>query len=134
MLSLNIAKRLGIKGGKYSIVGISTYLLDLFILVTLVNQTDMSYWLAAAGGFAVGITVNFTILYYWVYKGTDQTFGQGYIFFIIIALASITVISYGTATLVEDFGITLIVARSLVGIFTGTTNFLINTFFNFKQL
>lgn len=134
MKSFTIALRLLERGLKYSSVGVSTYLLDLIILLTLTAFTPIPYWLAVSLGFTIGVTINFTISYYWVYKGTTQRFERGYVIFMGLAILSLIVVSVGTATLFVEFGIPLVVARTLMGSVTGTCNFLINTFFNFKLL
>ena len=132
MIALSRVKNLGVRGAKYSVVGISTYLLDLSILALLLTFTPLHYLLAVAIGFLVGISVNFLISYHWAFKGTEQKPIRGYVFFVLIAFSGVTIATVSVGFLVIQFSVPVLIARTLVGSLTGTANFLINAVFNFK--
>lgn len=126
--------RLLARGVKYSIIGVSTYTLDISIVLLLTTHTTLYYPFAVAIGFFIGVTVNFLISYHWVYADSAQTAGRGYLYFVTIALLGIVVITASTTALVETLGLSLLVARTVVATLVGIGVFLINTIFNFKVL
>ena len=115
-------------------VGFATFLLDLGILFTLVKFTAVPYSFAVAIGFLIGVSINFSISYYWVYAGTTRRFHHGYFLFLIVAIIGAFVITISTSWLVEVFALPLLVARVMVGGVVGVIGFLLNTFLNFRLL
>jgi putative flippase GtrA len=118
---------------KYTLVGVSTYLFDLGIVALLTYGFGMHYTYAVGIGFLIGISVNYQITYHWVFKGTERRKLTGYIIFGLLALLGMTLIMTGTSLLTEQFGLPLLIARTLVGGFLGIVGFLVNSIFNFKM-
>lgn len=133
-MNIGILKRLLRRGSKYATVGLATFLLDLGIVAILTTYTKLPYTISIAIGFLIAVSINFTISYHWVYAGTARRFHHGYVLFICLALGGAIFISVGTVWLVESFGFPILVARLLIGGIVGVTNFLFNTFFNFRLL
>ncbi len=133
-MQMGLLKRLLKRGSKYATVGFATFLLDLGIVAILTTYTELPYTISIAIGFLVAVSINFAISYHWVYAGTARRFHHGYALFICLALGGAIFISTGTVWLVESFGFSIIVARLLLGGIVGVTNFLFNTFFNFRLL
>lgn len=127
-------QRLARRAIGYSSVGMSTFALDLSIVAVAHHWFAMPFPAAVAIGFLVGISINYAICYHVIYHGTEQKFLLGFLFFVGIALIGVTLVTSAVVVLVERFGIALLLARVLVGAVTGSVNFLINTFFNFKML
>lgn len=119
---------------KYTAVGVSTYILDLGIVALLTYVFDIYYTTAVAIGFIIGISLNYQVTYHWVFKGTKRKKLTGYIIFGLLGLLGMTLITLGTSFLVENFGLQLFVARSIVGGFLGIVGFMVNAIFNFKML
>lgn len=117
----------------YSLVGTSTYAFDLALIYVFKNFLGLTDGISVALGFIIAVSTNFLISYYWVYKGTEQRKLHGYMFFVGLAIAGLFIITFGTLFLQAALGIGLYTARTLVGLFVGTANFLLNTFFNFKM-
>jgi putative flippase GtrA len=124
--------RLVKRGAKYATVGGGTYLFDLCLIYIMTTYLGVNTTLAVGLGYLVAVNLNFLLTYYYVYRGTTQTLGQGYLFFITLIFFGALIIAYGTTYLATEFSLPLLLARSIVAIMVGTTNFLINTFFNFK--
>lgn len=117
---------------QYSAVGIGTFLLDLAIIQIAISYFGASDAVALAIGFAIGVTTNYLLSYYWVYRGTKRSVAVGYIIFTILALLGVVFVIYATIYLAGAFGLPLLVARTIIATFVGIVNFFINTFFNFK--
>ena len=85
-------------------------------------------------GFGIGVTVNFLLQYFVVYAGTPQRFLTGYGFFVTLAIVNLFIMVHGAWFLYETMGVPFLAARLAIGSVTGSINFLLNTFFNFKLL
>ncbi len=133
-MNIGLLKRLLKRGSKYATVGFATFLLDLGIVAVLTAYTKFPYTISIAVGFLIAVSINFVISYHWVYAGTARRFHHGYALFICLALGGAIFISTGTVWLAESFGLSILIARLLIGGIVGVTNFLFNTFFNFRLL
>jgi putative flippase GtrA len=127
-------KNLSVRGARYSIGGISTFLIDLGIVLILTTYTSIHTNVTLVLGFAIGITINYFFSYFWAFKGTSQTLLRGYFYFLIIGICTGVIISYTTTSLMEISALSLLIARTIVATFAGLINFLLNTFFNFKVI
>ncbi len=122
------------RGVKYAASGTSTYLFDLALIFLLTTHTTMSLGVAIAIGFLAGVTVNFFINYHWTFSGTAQTKPRGYVMYILLALLGATLISFGTTSLIEQFGLPLLAARTILAVCLGCAGFVINGTLNFRVL
>ncbi len=129
-----IIKRASSRFGKYLVVGVSTYLIDLALVFILTATTAIPYTLAIGIGFVVGISINYHYSYHWVFRGTERSKLQGYIIFALLGLSGAILIMLGTHIFVEQLNFDLYIARTIVGAFLGTVGFLINALLNFKVL
>lgn len=116
----------------YSGVGIFTYVLDITIIVIAILAFDVHYQHAVAGGFLVGVTINYLLCYFWVYQGTERNFLVGLLIFFALAGLGVVAITYTVSVLVEQYRMPLLIARTLIAAAVGLVNFGFNTFFNFK--
>ena len=119
---------------QYSVVGIGTFILDLAIIYALTNTKTTSDTTALVIGFGTGITINYLLSYYWVYRGTKRHFLTGFIIFLTLAILGSVCIVFATHALISHFALPLLIARTIVAAAVGFCNFLINTFFNFRLL
>lgn len=117
----------------YSLVGGSTYAFDLALIFLFRSIIGLPDWLSVALGFIIAVSVNFLLSYFWVYRGTKQTKTKGYLIFVGLAFAGLVIVVNGTLFL-TSLGLGLYIARTIVGGLVGSTNFFINTFFNFKMV
>ena len=118
--------------GGYSLVGGSTFLIDL-LLVHLFFTLGMSEYFAIVLGFLIAVSINFTLSYRFVFAGTKRTLGKGYLYFFVIACIGILFIGPATIFLKDIFALNLYIARIIVGGTAGTINFFLNNFLNFKM-
>lgn len=130
---LSLIRRFFIRLLSYSSVGLCTFALDMVIIAVLHYQYDVDYVTAVGVGFLIGVSLNYILCYFWVYRGTERNVFIGFILFLLLALAGIIFITHSVRFLV-DLQVPLLIARSLVAGFIGMINFLLNTFFNFKLL
>lgn len=118
---------------RYSVVGISTFTVDLAIVYALVTYLSVDTGTALASGFLIGVTINYIASYYWTYRGTKRDREVGYAIFIAFALLCALII-VATVGVLVSFGANFYVARVVVALCIGFLNFILNTFFNFKLL
>lgn len=123
-----------LRGYRYGVVGVGTYVLDLLIVYTLTTYTSIPLFGAILLGFLIGVSINYSISYYWAFAGTSTRLFSGYSFFILTALMTGAVIAYTTTLLVDIFELPLIVSRTCVAGIIGTINFILNARFNFHVL
>ena len=124
----NLLKRFG----GYSAVAGTTFLLDLFLL-NLLTQNGFSEYVSVVTAFLIAVSVNYYFSYTFVFTGTSRSLKQGYVFFLGIAVFGLLVIGPLTVFINNQFEVGIVMARILVAGFSGTTNFLLNNFFNFKM-
>lgn len=129
---INFILRLANRGVKYTSVGVTTFVIDMIIVATLLTWFNLPYQGAIGLGFLIGVTLNYFLSYFYVYAGTEQTIVQGYVIFFLLAVGGMVFITLGVTYLVEIFEIGILVARLLTGTIVGLSNFIINTFLNFK--
>ncbi len=117
---------------RYSLVGASTFPLDMALLWFFVNTLSMNYLLAIGVAFLMAVSVNYSINRPWAFYGTRRGFWGGYGFFISIGVlvATLTVILTGLVTNLLE--VHFLVARVLVAGFVGIVGFFINLYFIFK--
>ena len=118
--------------GRYTVVGVSTFLVDLGLLYALTSLGVPTYF-AVVISFTTAVSINFLLSYRYVFTGTKRQPGSGYLLFLTIALIGFLVIAPGTVILNERFQIDLYTARVIMALLTGGTNFLLNNFLNFKM-
>lgn len=126
--------RISRRFGKYTIVGVGTFIFDLTLLAILSNTTEIYYPILVAVSFEIAVSINFAISYTWVFKGTKRRPLSGYVYFITIALVGIILTTGLVTLLVEFLALQLLVARVLVAGLVGIFNFFINSIFNFKMM
>jgi len=117
---------------RYSLVGGSTFLLDLALLFLLIDCLQIDYLRAAGVAFLVAVSINYVVSRTFVFPGTTRTLKQGYFNFIGIALLGLGLVVGGMFVVVEKLGVSYLVARILIAAVTGFWNYLMNLFVNFK--
>ncbi len=117
---------------KYWLAGSSTFLLDLLLLFIFVDYFGASYVSAASASFLIAVSVNYFISRKFVFKGTLQSVGKGYVNFILIALAGLVIIAVGMYVLTSILTVHYLLARVTIAGMTGLWNYLMNLYVNFK--
>lgn len=112
----------------------STYFLDIAIVSLLHYGLAVPVLPALLIGFGIGVFTNYVLCYLVIYRGTEQKFIAGLLIFVSLALVGSVIIITMTPWLQTTFGFPLLIARTCAAGVIGIINFLINTFYNFKQL
>ncbi len=116
----------------YSLVGISTYAIDLIIIYIALTWFAFQATSAIALGFLIGVSLNYFFCYTWVFKDTTRHPLLGYLIFGAAAILGVIIITNSTTFLMSALSLNPYIARTLVAIIVGIANFFFNSFFNFR--
>ncbi len=117
---------------RYSLIGSSTFLLDLLLLFFLTDVLGWHYILSAAVGFVVAVSLNYSLSRRFVFQGTLRSVRAGYGIFLLIAVAGLVAITGLMALFVEVFGWNYLISRIVIALIVGFWNYLMNLYVNFK--
>ncbi|MEK7505877.1 MAG: GtrA family protein [Patescibacteria group bacterium] len=132
MITDNMGKKTLTRFIRYSLVGSSTFPIDIALLWFFVSTLGINYLLATGIAFVIAVSINYSINRPWAFYGTRRGFWGGYGFFICVGtfVALLTVLFTGLLT--NWAGIHFLIARVLVAGFIGILGFFINLYFIFK--
>lgn len=116
---------------RYTLIGGSTFGLDLLGLFILHNLMGFSPGLAAGASFLVFISINYALSYVYVFPRGRRSPAATYALFIAAALAGSFLTGHGVALLHDGLAMQLYTARILVAPFVGMLNYLFNLYLNF---
>lgn len=128
MLSAHSLKRFA----RYTVVGTSTFAIDLALLYILIDIVALNYLVGAGVAFVCAISINYFLSRRYVFKGTQRDIRSGYVNFIAIALVGLLIVIGGMYVLVSLLGVGYVIARFIVAVMTGFWNYLLNLFVTFK--
>jgi len=117
---------------KYTLVGGSTFALDLFLLFVFIDVAKIDYLLATGLAFFVAVAINYIISRQFVFSGTLRGVGSGFLIFIFIAFAGMGTAVGLMAVFVGFFHWHYLVSRILIAMIVGIWNYLMNLYVNFK--
>ncbi len=117
---------------RYGCVGGGTFLFDLGMLYLLTDSLGWSPVFAAGLAFFIAVSLNYYISRRMVFKGTQRSFKQGYMGFLLIAGTGIAIVTGGMHIMVTVLGWQYLIARILVSFVTGIWNYLLNLYVNFR--
>jgi len=117
---------------KYSLVGVSTFALDLLLLFVFVEFFSWNYLIAAGAAFCIAVSVNYVISRRFVFTGTSRPLGEGYVWFCIIAATGLATITFFMFVFVELFHWNYLLSRIVIAAMVGIWGYLMNLYFNFK--
>lgn len=118
---------------KYSVIGVSTFGIDLSLLWFLTDIVGVHYLLATLIAFLVGVSINYFASRYIVFNETSRGWKSGYVYFLSIVLAGVSLTLGIIYILVNFTKLSLLEARIITSGFIGIFNFLMNDIFNFKM-
>lgn len=118
--------------GLYSAIGAGTFLFDLILLYFFTDILLINYLWSVGIAFLIAVSINYQLSRRYVFKGTNRPHREGYVYFIIIAVSGLLLVTGMMYVLVEWVGVYYLVARVVIAIITGIWNYLMNLFFNFK--
>lgn len=117
---------------RYTVVGTSTFAIDLVLLYFLIDIVSLNYLIGAGLAFVCAISINYFLSRRYVFKGTQRDVRSGYINFIAIALVGLVIVVGGMYVLVSLLGVGYFIARFSVALLTGFWNYLLNLFVTFR--
>jgi putative flippase GtrA len=117
---------------KYSSVGVSTFLFDLFLLYVFIDFFQIYYVTATPIAFGIAVSINYFISRRFVFKGTLRSVHAGYGVFILIALTGMAAVTGLMYVLVDKFHMHYMPARVMTAGLVGIWNYLMNLYVNFK--
>lgn len=117
---------------KYSVVGFSTFFLDLSLLYILTEVFSVHYILASGIAFFIAVSVNYALSRKYVFKNTLRGVREGYINFLIISIIGVCLVMGGMYMLVTVCSFNYLISRCFIAIVTGFWNYVMNLFVNFK--
>lgn len=119
---------------EYATVGLSTFVLDMVLIIMFVHFLNVPQSIAIGAAFLIAVNTNYLLQHFWVYKHSHETPQRTYPYFISLALLA-TLLIPTLVMIVEDAtGLSMLTARVIVGGALGVFGFCFNTFFNFKHL
>lgn len=117
---------------RYSIIGGSTFALDLLGLYVLHTLFGLSPSLAAGISFLVFISLNYALSYVYVFPRGRRGPATTYTLFITAAIAGSFLTGHGVHVAHNVLGLSLYASRILVAPFVGMLNYLFNLYVNFR--
>ena len=121
-----------IRFGRYLVIGVSTFLLDLGMLYVAVSHLGIPYYLATPCSFLITVSCNYALSRKFVFFETSRSWHGGYAYFIGVALSGALVTTLLVTGLVSFFGLYYLIARTIVAGLVGIGNYLFNLYLNFK--
>ncbi|HEV7121347.1 MAG TPA: GtrA family protein [Candidatus Paceibacterota bacterium] len=117
---------------QYSAVGLFTLIFDLLILYGATTLLSIPLYISTPVAFLVAITINYFIIRRYVFKGTERAVHHGYALFAASAGAGALITTVGVVLLVSYAHLYYLIARLLIGVFTGVANYFFNLYLNFR--
>ena len=117
---------------RYLSVGLSTFLLDLFLLWFLIEIFLWHYLFSTGLAFFIAVSLNYFLSRRYVFPETFRSFRRGYVYFLSIAFSGMLFVLALMFFLVEYFQLAPFVSRIAVASVVGFWNYLMNLYVNFK--
>lgn len=117
---------------KYALVGGSTFLFDLLLLSLFIGVLHWNPAGAAGFAFLIAVSINYVLSRRFVFKGTLRSVHAGYGGFLAIAGCGLLIVTVGMHGLVNVLGWNYLLSRVLIALVTGTWNYLLNLYVNFR--
>jgi putative flippase GtrA len=119
--------------GKFCVVGVSGYAVNLAVYAILLNAGNLHYAAAATGSFLVAVTNNYVLNRVWTFRHQrGHVAYQGLRFFLVSALV------YGAnlllLTLFVELGLGKIVSQAIAVVLVTPLNFLGNKLWSFRRV
>ena len=116
--------------GKYIVVGVSGYLLNLAVYAALVRGAGVSYLAAAPLAFLAAVTNNYLLNRFWTFRRQRGRFVRQGVRFLIVALCALGASLLILKSLV-DLGVDEVGAQAIAIVVFTPINFLSNKFWSF---
>ncbi len=117
---------------RYSVIGFSTFLFDLFLLYLFTEFGRMNPVVAAGVAFLIAVTLNYFLSRHYVFPETERGVTSGYYWFIIIALVGMVAVTGLMFVFVQILQWHYLLSRIGIAAIVGIWNYGMNLFLNFK--
>ena len=117
---------------KYSSVGVSTFLFDLFLLYFFIDFLKIYYVYATATAFGIAVSINYVLSRRFVFHGTLRSAHAGYGIFILIALVGLGAVTGLMVFFIEVRHMHYFPSRIIIAGMVGMWKYLMNLYVNFK--
>lgn len=117
---------------QYSSVGFASFITSLLTLFLLVNYFKVYYLTATAVGFIVGVSLNYTLNFRWVFRDSRERFAKRHAYFILFGAVTIVLTLLLMKFFVDIINVYYLFARTIAGGIVGILSFLMNSLFTFK--
>jgi len=117
---------------KYFIIGLVTFLFDLFLLYFCTDILLINYLTSTGLAFLIAISINYFLSRRFVFSKTKRKISHGYYIFVTTALLGLLIVILLMGILVEVFRIDYLFARVITAARVGIYNYSINLFIDFK--
>lgn len=111
---------------RYSVIGVTTFAFDLFLLFLLIDHFHMHYLPATALAFLIAISLNFMLSRYTVFHKTERHVVHSYLFFVSFAVLSVILITGLMHLLVSVFELHYAPSRIVIAGCVGVLNYIMN--------
>ena len=117
---------------RYTLIGVSTFVLDLLLLFMLTEVFGIYSILASGIAYILAISLNYYLSRTYVFVGSMRGITSGYVYFMLIALLGLLIVMGGMYALVSLFHFNYLFARVCIAGIAGFWNFMMNLYVNFK--
>ena len=120
--------------GRNTVASTIAFGLDLAILWCLVELLAFPHIIAATVAFIIPLIIFYVLLREWVFPDSDQGMAKGFAYFLVNVGIGFAAMLATFWTLLEITELHYLLARVAASVVYGVVLFLLNGFFNFKQL
>ena len=120
--------------GRNTVASTIAFVLDLAILWALVELLEIPRVIAAVIAFIVPMIVFYLLSRFWVFAGTSRNVASGFAYFMLNVGIGFVVMLAVFWALLQFTEIYYLIARVAASVVSGIVIFLLNGYFNFKQL
>lgn len=129
MITLGVRERRFLR---YTAISGTTFLFDLALLWVFIEIFSIHYLVATAVALLIAVSFNYLVSRKWVFQLTERKFSHGYFYFIKFALLGMTATTALMWVVTTYTMWHFLLARTLVAVVVGSTNYVANLYLNFK--
>lgn len=118
--------------GKYALVGICAFTLDMTLLYIFIEELNWNYIMATGLAFLISVTCHHAVSRKYVFHDSTESHAATYGKFLLIAASGLIITTTAIAAFVELFHWNLFSSRFLIAGIVGIWSFSMNFFLNFK--
>ena len=118
---------------RYSAAGLTAFGFELLLLnALLLRFPNIPYYFTVAAAFAIVTIFQYEACHWWVFRSHERPMRMEYMYFVAILLTGLLLTVGLVSLFVNAFGISVVLARAISGLFVGLWDFYLNARFNFR--